>query len=362
MPVPRARLPRLFRLLGLCLACTSSQPLLAEAEKTPYTFTFYSENDFYYGGSDRYYTNGIQLTLISPELLNFQAAPDDSILATIPSWLGRQVERMPWMRDPGRTAHLGLSLAQYMFTPEDISRPNPSLEDRPYAGWLNLGASYHTKIAFPEKNLALLDSFELNLGIVGPASLAEQAQKTWHSIIDAEEPMGWDYQLRNEPSLNLYWQRKYNIRRNIHGPINFEWLPQYGVALGNVHIHANAGLEIRAGYNLPLDFGVSQMRGASSPPLPGGSVPDDWGPWGFHLFAGAEGAWVGRNIFLDGNSFEDSRSVDKENWVATGKVGFGLRFDYVEVNFTMIWKTKEFVAQPESVRYGSITATFPLHL
>ncbi len=358
----RGRLSALLRFLGICLALHPAGLLASGEQRTPYTFNFYTENDFYYGGSDRYYTNGIQLTLISPELLDFEAAPEDSILAAIPSWLGQQVERMPWMQQPGRTAHLGLSLAQYMFTPEDISQPNPPLDDRPYAGWLNLGIAYHTKIAFPEKNLALLDSFELNLGVVGPASLAENAQKTWHSIIDAPAPMGWDFQLNNEPTLNLYWQRKYNFRRNLHGPYNVEWLPQYGVALGNVHVHANAGMEFRAGYNLPLDFGVSQMRGASSPPLPGGSIPEDWGPWGFHLFAGAEGAWVARNLFLDGNTFEDSRSIDKENWVATAKTGFGLRFEYVEVNFTMVWRTKEFVAQPESVRYGSITVTFPLNI
>lgn len=347
---------------GLLLVLWTSVLLGSENSQNPYTFTFYTENDFYYGGSDRYYTNGIQLSLISPSLQSFDQAEKYSGVDIIPSWIGRHVESMPWMKGPEKRSHVGLSLAQYMFTPEDISTSNPSVEDRPYAGWLNTGFSYHAKEAFPERNLAILDSFEVNLGWVGPASLAENAQKTWHSLIDAQEPLGWDFQLKNEPTLNLFWQRKWALRQPLTEAVDLEWIPQYGAALGNVHIYGNVGLEVRAGYNLPADFGSSQMRGAVSPPLPHGSIPEKSNPWGFHVFAGAEGRAVGRNMFLDGNTFEQSRSVDRENLMATAKAGFGLRFDTVEVSFTMVWRSKEFKGQPESARYGSIHLTFPLFL
>lgn len=347
---------------GLVAALLLAATGFASEKQNPYTFTFFTENDFYYGGSDRHYTNGIQLSLISPALQSFDEAEGYSGVDIIPSWIGRHVESMPWMTGPEKSSHVGLSLAQYIFTPEDISMPDPSLGDRPYAGWLNTGFSYHAKEAFPDRNLAILDSFEVNLGIVGPASLAEQAQKTWHSIIDAAEPMGWDFQLKNEPTLNLFWQRKWAIRQPLTETIDLEWIPQGGAALGNVHIYGNAGLEVRAGYNLPSDFGSSQMRGAASPPLPDGSIHSDAEPWGFHLFAGIEGRAVGRNLFLDGNTFRDSRSVDRENYMATAKAGFGLRFDTVQVSFSMIWRSKEFKGQQESARYGSIHITFPLFL
>jgi lipid A 3-O-deacylase len=48
------------------------------------------------------------------------------------------------------------------------------------------------------------------------------------------------------------------------------------------------------------------------------------GEVGLYFFAGAQGRAVGRNIFLDGNTFRHSLSVPKKNFVADLQAGFSL--------------------------------------
>jgi hypothetical protein len=42
----------------------------------------------------------------------------------------------------------------------------------------------------------------LTVGVVGPASFAEQTQKRIHEIVNADEPRGWNTQLKNEPGVS----------------------------------------------------------------------------------------------------------------------------------------------------------------
>lgn len=47
----------------------------------------------------------------------------------------------------------------------------------------------------------------------------------------------------------------------------------------------------------------ARVHHATGPPPP---------EWEAYVFAGAEGRGVASNIFLDGNTFEDSHTVDRE--------------------------------------------------
>src|SRR3546814_12873912 len=80
-----------------------------------------------------------------------------------------------------------------------------------------------------------------------------------------------------------------------------------GGALGNVYTYGAGGVTLRLGEDLPSDYGPPRLR----PALPGSDYfrPSDW--FGWYLFVGAEGRLMVRNIFLDGNTFEDSHSADK---------------------------------------------------
>jgi len=67
---------------------------------------------------------------------------------------------------------------------------------------------------------------------------------------------------------------------------------------------------------------------------------------------------MGRNIFLDGNTFTDSHSVDKETLVGDFQVGFAFHLRNIRIAFTHIVRSKEFEGQTERARYGAINLTY----
>lgn len=92
---------------------------------------------------------------------------------------------------------MAFSIGQKIFTPDDIQRRGLVENDRPYAGWLYFGSAFHNK------NARLLDTFEIQLGVVGPAALAEKTQNFVHDLRGIDEARGWDNQLHNEPGVLL---------------------------------------------------------------------------------------------------------------------------------------------------------------
>jgi len=141
----------------------------AEGKEKLGTFSFYFENDFF-GDTDCYYTNGIKLSWGSPDLTSYA---QNGIL---PEWALSKVHRFPFINDPGLQRNIGLSIGQNIHTPRDTERKDVIIDDRPYAGWTYFGIAFHSK------NEHRLDPMEIQLGMVGPLSFAQQAQKFVHSL------------------------------------------------------------------------------------------------------------------------------------------------------------------------------------
>lgn len=247
------------------------------------------ENDLFYN-LDRHYTNGIRVIWI----------PDRSV--PTPGWAIKLVRLLPWLPEQGKIRH-GYAIGQSMYTPSDITITNPSLQDRPYAGWL-----YGT-IAVGVESGRQLDQLEISVGVVGPASLAKQSQKFVHKIVGSNEPQGWGTQLKNEPGVVVNYQHSWRgIANTTLSGNRMDFTPHVGTVLGNVFTYADMGITVRYGERLPADYGPPRIQ-------PGMSGPGDFSPtsnFGWYIFAGVEGRAVARNIFLDGNTFRDSRSVKKK--------------------------------------------------
>ena len=107
------------------------------------------------------------------------------------------MKRMPGVRDPDAERYVSLTLAQEIHTPEDITLENPPLDDRPYAGMLYLDSVVY------RRTQRMNDAWTLRLGVVGPASRADDTQTWVHDLIGADEPRGWRTQLPNELVVNL---------------------------------------------------------------------------------------------------------------------------------------------------------------
>lgn len=339
--------------LAACLAAALILlPVRATAQE-PYdnswTFSVHFENDLF-ADTDQNYTSGVKFSWVSPDLTRFR---DDKQL---PEWIYPYIESLPFINEPNRERNVVFSFGQSIYTPQDIERTDLITDDRPYAGWLYLGLGFHSKTE------TQLDTMEIQLGVVGELSLAKQTQILVHKARDIPTPKGWQHQLENEPGLNLIYER--NWRHELAGGdrgLGIDVITHAGAALGNVYTYANLGFEIRAGWNLPEDFGTSTIRpgGDTNDPVTRSDPrrsPDT--SFGFHLFAFADGRAVARDIFLDGNTFADSHSVDKEHFVGDFAFGAALIYRRFKLSFAKVFRSREFMGQPSKHRFGSITLSY----
>jgi len=289
---------------------------------------------------DRHYTAGLKILLMG----------GDDFATNLTGRLNRLEN---WGIVP-EAADLGwIILGQNIYTPQDILNPDPIHEDRPYAGWLYTGAVYQRRGALAT-NLFVMENFEINIGMVGEDSLAEEAQKTIHRWWFPDDiPKGWGHQLRDEPGLVLKYARLWRYSPTTETARHMDLIPYVGGDLGNVFTFATAGATARVGFNLPDDFG---MQIIDSPASVNGGLTRQAPSWSAYAFGGMAGRLVAHDITLDGNSFRGGPSVEKRNLVGDLSWGGAIRlFRHVEVAYTHTERTIEFRGQHGDDKFGSIT-------
>lgn len=307
------------------------------AEKKPYKphlFSLTLENDLFGSGTDENYTNGFRVSY-----MNLETELHPLIL--------KGVDLLPFFERGEKTVSY-YSFGQNLYTPSNLKTPTPDPNDRPYAAWLYGSAGLTT--AYENH----VDDLEIALGVVGPAALGEPVQKAVHKYIAGDTPEGWDTQLDNEPGLIITYQRTW--------PSFFDYsllgftlgaAPHAGMALGNIYTYANTGVTLSLAPSWQnLQANPLRVR----PAVPGSGyyeIPAK--KWGWYVFAGFDGRAIARNIFLDGNSFADSRSVDKKYFVGDISGGFALTYEDYRFSYTLNYRTEEFHTQDDAQLFGSVS-------
>jgi lipid A 3-O-deacylase len=331
---------------------TAASPESAKgtSRKASGTIGIHVENDIF-AGTDRGYTNGFKLVWLSPEI-----GPGPGHLP-LTGFLGNLARRLPFFATPVSRRYLSLSLGQNIFTPQDIWRRNLIIDDRPYAGF-----TYGT-LGFYARGPSVLDGFEATIGVVGPASLGGDVQKFLHRTFGWTRPEGWPNQIKNELILGFGADRKWKVRKpDPTGVFDWDAIVRAHGRISNAVTGAGAGLEIRAGRNLPRDFGSSFI-------LPGGGgtgIGDEFGfrtsgaPGAVHAFAVFEAQAVARDIFLDGNTFRESHRVVKRPLVADMAFGLVFRKDRVRASFAYVLRSRRFVGQTYREIFGAFNLSLNL--
>ena len=318
------------------------------------TYSFTLDNDLF-SNRDQDYTSGAKVAWSSPNVRSFA---DDECL---PQWLQEAGKLFTRVYSPSvDQGNVTFTLGQAFYTPRDAASAALIPTDRPYAGWTYIGFGYNTRSA------RRLDSYEVNLGVVGPWSHAKEVQDLIHKLRGFDQFQGWKNQLGNEFGAQLVFERKYRTefhqfadRRDGFG---FDIIPHYGLSLGNVATYANAGFELRAGWGIPDDYGTSPIRpaGDNSAPRARDGAQQFTRDLGAHVFVSLDARAIGRNIFLDGNTIRDSHSVNKERFVADAAVGIAGNLGAYKIAYVRVFRTREFVGQVSAPKYGSITISGPL--
>ena len=240
----------------------------------------------------------------------------------------------------------GIAIGQNIFTPDDTTLRNPDPNDRPYAGWL------YGAISLSSTTPTAYGSIELQLGVVGESALGEQTQNGVHDLLNIRRAYGWDYQLKDEPGVNLVLTRQWRLNSEpVWDDISVGFVPSLTASVGNVQTYASVGMMVRFGNDLTADFGPPRIR----PSVAGSAFYEPVRRWGWYVFAGLDARAVAHDIFLDGNTWRDSRHVDKEVLVGEASAGFAMFTPVGRLTFTFAARTREFQTQRESAQFGSVS-------
>ncbi|NQV02768.1 MAG: lipid A deacylase LpxR family protein [Bacteroidia bacterium] len=261
----------------------SQRFVVAFIEDEPYTsmitlsperyFHIQLDNDIF-NYTDRFYTNGIRLSFISPALRN---NPVGKLL--IPYW-HRGIN------------YYSLSLVQDMYTPSTTKIGGIIEGDRPYAAYLYIGTSKLTNDARHKVRL----SSEIQIGIIGPSSLGEYVQRTFHNAVPTNnEPLGWEFQIQDDLLLNYVAK----VEKGIVSVPGLDLLIHGSGTLGTVYTNIGGGAYVRSGwfnsYFMNLFFSkrsLNRFRNARNIQ--------------FYFFADVAGKAVGYDATLQGGLFNRS--------------------------------------------------------
>jgi lipid A 3-O-deacylase len=276
--------------------------------------------------SDRHYTQGSRISYWSADQM-------------APNWARRASESVPaWGFNP-EALKFGFELGHEIYTPENLDAAELVSDDRPYAGWLYGSASLQRR-GRGRINFPTMEEYRLDLGIIGSESQAEETQKVWHG----RDPSGWNHQLKTEAGFAFRYTRTYLIRARLGSGWSIDYLPAFNASAGNVDTHFALESVLQFGCNVPNRFEV-----------PGEKSRTRFGIYGFGKVGGR---FVARNIFLDGNTWRSSHSVDKTAWVGDVEVGITLVLKSVELTASNNYRTREFHGQDRADSFGSATLTF----
>lgn len=308
-------------------------PFCSFAVLEPSSLSVEVENDMFQG-SDRDYTHGTRITFGLPS----KEAPD-------------------WMTSDGASSifhdvgefDYGLVIGQNIFTPSDITVQELMPNDRPYAGYLYLG------VLAGQRRGDRTTFVEVDVGVVGPLSMAEEAQTTIHEWRDDPMPQGWDNQLHNEPTLQFqYWESKNVQIVGSSDGLGIDMIPRVGGLLGNVQVSAAVGADVRLGWALPYTYGPNIITPTSHL---SDRMRNKSGNYAY-VFFGSEARACAWNIFLDGNTDGDSHSVEKEPLVSDIRYGGAVGIWRLEFVLSIITRSEEYKTQEEPHKYSALNVVY----
>jgi len=244
----------------------------------------------------------------------------------------------------GRCLTTLVSIGQNIYTP-NLNRPPYSYpgweQERPYAAWLYVAGAART--VTPRS----LRQVELSLGVTGRPALGETAQSIAHMITRkyTTEATGWETQVGFVPAIQVGWRQMLLAVRGASGTAGwFDLAPSVGVNAGTIRTSADAGLRLRAGYNLSHPWDPRAWRGRKR----------------LELFAtgGLRAEYVARDFSLDGTFGNNERRVARVPGVREFDVGLGLRMQRLRLDWIATTRSREYTTGPSRHVYSTMSAAW----
>ncbi|MCB5943394.1 lipid A deacylase LpxR family protein [Acidocella sp. KAb 2-4] len=242
------------------------------------------------------------------------------------------------------TQRMEIDLQQVIFTPTNTQLYNPNPKDRPYAGELSL------RVGLIQDTTETRSLAGVALGVVGPDSLGQSVQNGFHEIIGQTPNRGWHYQLRNEPTLNVYGGRIWREDVGQIGGVDVQVLPQMTGQVGNTEIYAQAGGILRFGQGLDADFGPAVIQ----PQLSGTDAYTPTQALSWYVFGGVLGRVVAHDMLIQGNDFTSSRGTSLIPLQGDLEFGAAVILGGMRISAVETIETPEFRHSAPAFQYGSV--------
>ncbi len=270
---------------------------------------------------DDEYTSGVHLTYTGGDA---------------PWWARRALSGLPTCTGLSiacRTSQL--EIGQDIYTPFVPATGAASNTQRPDAGWLYLSESAQSLTADHS------DALTLTLGVTGPPSLAQLTQHVAHDVGPAyNRPTDWSREIAFEPGVIVRYEHDARFATPADVPIGLEFVPHAAASVGNVLTDADAGARFRFGWRM------------SHPWLP--PLHDA----GFDFVCGVSARAVARNLFLDGNTFQNGPRVGHEPFVETGELGVEFHARGFSLGYRAVTDSREYRAGPAWHPWGSLVGSW----
>ncbi len=294
---------------------------------------FTLDNDSF-SGTDEFYSSGVRLTRVFAH--------------ETPGFFPQKVSQFAKNLLP-RTDGIvngGYYIGHSIFTPNDPEKVDLGPFDRPYAGWIGGGAWIREKTENTSRSIGL------SLGWVGPSALGKELQDIVHDITN-DPKYSWSEQLSDEPTVNLHYRERHRVGEVNMGLENPGIIDvEVGADLGNLQIGLVGRSLIRFGKSGPLYYFPTERFG------PGPEIPMDFTkqPQGLDWsgYFGFEGLLLARTLFLDGNTWRDSRSVNSETFIGSAVGGFTVRWRQWGFGYSHVFRTRENEGQPDTHSWGQL--------
>jgi len=329
-----------FTTLLIILAITFSSPVLAETGNRFFTITF--ENDIFVG-EDNGYTNGSGFTFGHAGFSDFNHN-------NTPRWILKLTKRLPIATRPDRLRGISHMFFQRMQTPNDITDPNYNPDEVPYAGLLAWQGTMYSSTD------RVSDQLSLYLGLIGPSAGGEAAQKAVHAAIGSDEPLGWQFQIRDTPIFKLEYQKVWSLYKRSNSPIELEVVGLGGAGIGNLKTATKWGLALRVGKNLKQSLSAFSLQADRQVNPLAFSKTNDW-----YGFVGARAGYVAYDIWVDGRIPEGlEQNITNEsirNDLAAGFVWSLGRFAFVFEVASMSSPIEQF---KDREQFGAVSVTLKL--
>ena len=301
-----------------------------------WTLTF--ENDIF-AATDGGYTNGLAFSITHGPYESFGES-------SMPDWLLHLVDKTYMAKLPERQRAIAYTFGQSMHTPSDITVKELQESEPPYAGFLG------GRIRLYAFDKVQSDQLTLSVGVVGELSLAEPSQRLIHRVTGSETPMGWDNQLENEVVFQV--EASHGKRLYATSPeraLESDLIVRGRASVGTIESSAAMSAVFRVGNLLELSHATASL-------LPDRQVNTlaflHESAW--YAFVGGELSVVANDIFINGNTFEDSHSVPLDH--SRSFVTVGVSWNLGICAFTLLYAETDGGGETDPFGSFSITSQF----